>query len=231
MESLLAALAHAIEGAPLLALGAAFAWGLASVILSPCHLASIPLIIGFLQGQGRLSGRRTLALATLFAIGVLITIGAIGAATAAAGRMLGDIGGVGNYLVALVFFVVGLHLLGVIPLPGMGGNRPAMQRRGPWAALLLGLIFGVALGPCTFAFMAPMLAVVFRLAATNVIYGAALVLAYALGHCAVIVLAGSSVGVVQRVLNWNDSSRGAAWLRRACGVLVMLAGLYMLYRA
>jgi cytochrome c-type biogenesis protein len=84
-------------------MGAAFIWGLLSMILSPCHLASIPLIVGFIDDQGRISTRRAFTISTLFAVGILITIGAIGCVTAAAGRMIGDVGKFGNYFVALIF--------------------------------------------------------------------------------------------------------------------------------
>ena len=96
-----------------------------------------------------------------------MTIAAIGAITAAAGRMMGDVGRWGNYFVALIFFVVGLHLLGVIPMPWSGPGQVNMKRKGLFAAFLLGLVFGIALGPCTFAYMAPMLAVTFKLAETG----------------------------------------------------------------
>ena len=85
-----------------------------------------------------------------------------------------------------------------------------MKRKGLLAAFILGLVFGIALGPCTFAYMAPMLAVTFKLAATNFLYGAALLLAYGVGHCAVIVAAGTSTELVQRFLNWNEHSKGVA---------------------
>ncbi|MCK4292981.1 MAG: cytochrome C biogenesis protein, partial [Planctomycetes bacterium] len=171
MERLFTTLTHAVEGTPLIAIGAAFLWGILSILLSPCHLASIPLIIGFIDEQGRISTRRAFTISTLFAVGILITIGIIGAITAAAGRMIGDLGKYGNYFVAVVFFVVGLHLLGVIPMPWSAPGRVGMKRRGMLAALILGLVFGIALGPCTFAYMAPMLGVTFKLAATRLSYG------------------------------------------------------------
>lgn len=79
--------------------------------------------------------------------------------------------------------------------------------------------------------MAPMLAVTFKLAATNVPYGLLLLLLYAVGHCSVIVLAGTSTEVVQHYLDWNEKSRGAVILKRICGVLVFLGGLYLIYTA
>ena len=231
MEQLFSSLSHAVEGAPLVALGAACVWGVLSVVLSPCHLSSIPLIVGFISGQGRVSTGRAFGIASLFAVGILITIAAIGAITAAAGRMMGDVGRWGNYLVAGIFFLVGLHLLGLIPMPWSGPGQVRMKRKGLLAAFLLGLIFGIALGPCTFAYMAPILGAALKVAKTATLYSAALLLAYGIGHCAVIVLAGTSTELVQRYLNWNEQSRGVQLVKAVCGVLVIVGGVYLIYAA
>ena len=231
MEQLFTNLSHAVEGAPLIALTASVVWGILSIILSPCHLASIPLIVGFISEQGKVTAKRAFWTSTLFAVGILITIAAIGAITAAAGRMMGDVGRWGNYFVALIFFVVGLHLVGVIPLSFSGAGPVGMKRKGLLAAFILGLVFGIALGPCTFAYMAPMLAVTFKLAKTAPLYGASLLLAYGVGHCAVIVAAGTSTELVQRFLNWNEKSRGVTIVKCICGTLVLLVGLYLLWNA
>ena len=231
LAQLFTTLSRAIEGTPAAALSAAFVWGILSILLSPCHLASIPLIVGFIDEQGRISTKRAFQIALLFALGILITIGLIGALTAAAGRMMGDVGAYGNYFVAAIFFLVGLHLLGVVPMPFTGRGQVKMKKRGRIAAFILGLLFGVALGPCTFAYMAPMLAMTFRLAAAHMAYGILLLLAYGVGHCAVIVLAGTFTESVQHYLNWNESSQGATILKKICGILVLLGGLWMLYAA
>jgi cytochrome c-type biogenesis protein len=231
MEQLFTSLTHAVEGAPLIALTAAITWGILSIVLSPCHLASVPLIVGFISDQGQVTTRRAFTTSTLFAVGILLTIAAIGVITAAAGRMLGDVGRFGYYFVALIFFVVGLHLLGVLPLPWSGAGQVGMKRKGPLAAFLLGLIFGIALGPCTFAYMAPMLAVTFQLATTNFLYGALLLLAFGVGHCSVIVLAGTSTEWVQGYLNWTERSKGVSVVKTICGILVILGGLWLIYTA
>jgi cytochrome c-type biogenesis protein len=231
VEELLTTLTHAVEGTPALALAAALVWGILSILLSPCHLASIPLIVGFIDEQGRISTRRAFLISSLFAVGILITIGAIGAVTAAAGRMMGDVGRWGNYFVAAIFFIVGLHLLGVIPMPWSGPGRVGMKRKGMLAAFILGLVFGIALGPCTFAYMAPMLGVTFKLAATDIGYGVLLLAAYGVGHCSVIVAAGTSTELVQRYLNWNEASRGSVILKKVCGAAVLLGGIYLIYAA
>ena len=54
IESLFASLSSALQGGLWIAVTAALAWGLLSILLSPCHLASIPLIVGFISGQGNL---------------------------------------------------------------------------------------------------------------------------------------------------------------------------------
>ena len=209
MEQLFTTLTRAVEGTPAVALGAAFVWGILSILLSPCHLGSIPLIVGFIDEQGRISTKRAFLISTLFSVGILTTIGVIGAITAAAGRMMGDVGRFGNYLVAIIFFVVGLHLLDVIPMPWSAPGKVGMKRKGVLAAFILGLVFGIALGPCTFAYMAPMLGVTFKLASTSLAYGVLLLAVYGVGHCSVIVLAGTSTELVQKYLNWNEKSKGA----------------------
>ncbi len=231
MQELFTQLTQAVEGTWYIAVAASFIWGILSIILSPCHLASIPLIIGFIDEQGRMSTRRAFWISTLFSVGILITIGAIGAITAAAGRMMGDVGRYGNYFVALIFFVVGLHLLEVIPNPFSAPGQIGMKRKGMLAALILGLVFGIALGPCTFAYMAPMLGVTFKLSSTNLAYGILLLLVYGIGHCSVIIFAGTFTEVVQRYMNWNEKSKGAVILKKICGALVILGGIWLIYTA
>ena len=231
ISDLFSLLSEAVTGSPPVALAAAFAWGVLSIVLSPCHLASIPLIVGFIQGQDRPTPRRAALLSVLFAGGNLVTIGLIGAVTAAAGRLLGDVGPQGNVVVAIVFMGVGLVLMDVVPLPLPDPARVGMQRRGAVAALVLGLVFGLALGPCTFAYMAPMLAVTFAVSGTSAVFGALLLVMFGLGHCAVIVAAGSSTAWAQKVLDWNAASTTGTWIKRVCGGLVVLGGLYQLYTA
>lgn len=229
MGALFETLTHAIAGSAAVAVTAAFVWGILSILLSPCHLASIPLVVAFINGQPRMTTRRAVGLSTLFASGILVTIAVIGVITAAAGRVMGDLGSSGNYFVAAVFLVMGLSLLEVIPLNWAGPGLAKWRKRGPFAALALGLIFGIALGPCTFAYMAPMLAVTFKVAARDLAYGAVLLLAYGLGHCLVISLAGAGTEWVQKTLDWNEQSSGSRVLKSVCGVLVILGGLYLIY--
>ncbi len=229
LEYIFSVLSSAVGGSPAIALSASFVWGVLSILLSPCHLSSIPLIVGFIDEQGRISTKRAFSIALSFSLGIMISIGVIGLITALAGRMMGDVGKYGNYFVAGIFFLVGLHLFDIIPMPWSGPGNIGMKRRGLLAAFLLGFIFGIALGPCTFAYMAPILSITFQLSASQMWYGILLLLSYAVGHCSVIVLAGTFTEIVQQYLNWNEQSRGPLIVKRICGVLVILGGFYMIY--
>jgi cytochrome c-type biogenesis protein len=109
-----------------------------------------------------------------------------------------------------------------------GGTNPNYKRKGFLAAFILGLIFGVALGPCTFAYMATMLGVVFSMASTQMVLAMSLLAAFAVGHCAVLVFAGTFTEVVQHYLHWTENSKGAVILKKICGVLVIMGGVYLI---
>ena len=142
---------------------------------------------------------------------------------------MGDIGSTGNYLVAGIFFVVGLYLLDIIKFDWNSAGLRKTNAKGLIAALILGLLFGIALGPCTFAFMAPVLGVVFQTAQTDYLLSVIFLLAFGLGHCSIIVGAGTITGKVQKYLNWSEGSKTILWIKRVCGVLVILGGVYLIY--
>lgn len=227
-EGLFTTLYEAMTGAVWIALLASFVWGILSILLSPCHLSSIPLVVGFISTQGKISVGRTFNISLVFSIGILITIALIGVITASLGRLMGDVGVYGNYFVAAIFFLVGLYLLDIIKLDWNSAGLKQTKAKGLLAALILGLLFGIALGPCTFAYMAPVLGVVFQTAQTNYFMAVMFLLAFGIGHCSVIVGAGTLAGKVQKYLNWSEDSKTILWIKRVCGVLVILGGIYLL---
>lgn len=214
-----------------IALLASLGWGILSILLSPCHLSSIPLIIGYLNSQGKISLKRTFYISLIFSVGILITIAAIGIITASLGRLMGDVGSIGNYIVAVIFFVVGLYLLDVIKFDWNTIGLHQTKSKGLLAALILGLLFGIALGPCTFAYMAPVLGIVFQTAQTSFASATMLLLAFGVGHCSVIVGAGTLSKKVQQYLNWSEESKIILWIKRICGILVILGGVYLIFNA
>jgi cytochrome c-type biogenesis protein len=229
-EGIFTALYEAMTGTIWLALLASFGWGVLSILLSPCHLSSIPLVVGFISSQGKISVSRTFYISLVFSVGILITIAAVGIITASLGRLMGDVGSIGNYLVAGIFFLVGLYLLDIIKFDWNNIGLKQTKAKGLLAALILGLLFGIALGPCTFAYMAPVLGVVFQTAQTNYLLAVIFLLAFGIGHCSVIVGAGTLTGKVQKYLNWSEESITILWIKRICGVLVILGGVYLLIK-
>ena len=228
IDNIFIALYDAMTGAAWIAVLASFCWGVLSILLSPCHLSSIPLIVGYISAQGKISQKQTFNISLIFSLGILITIAVIGLITAYLGRMLGDVGPFGKYVVAGIFFIVGLYLLDIIKLNWNGFGLKRTNLKGLFAVLILGLLFGLALGPCTFAFMAPVLGVVFETSKTNYLFAIILLSAYGIGHCSVIVGAGTLTGKVQKYLNWSEGSKTIIWIKRVCGILVILGGIYLL---
>ena len=230
IQDLFSTLSTALSQSLWLSLASAFVWGLLSILLSPCHLSSIPLVIGFVMSQGKKTTARAFGFSLVFAIGILLSIALIGVITASLGRLMGDLGRVGNLLVVAVFFVVGLHLLDVFRLDWsfVPRNRP---RQGLLSALLLGLVFGIALGPCTFAFIAPVLGVAFARAQGSFVSAVLLILFFALGHCGVIVFFGTLAKKAQDYLDRVTENAGVLWAKRLCGLLVIAGGIYLLLQS
>lgn len=208
---------------------ASFMWGLLSILLSPCHLSSIPLVVGYLTSGSEASVKRTFSASILFALGILFTILITGVITAVTGRILGDIGMAGNAAVSVVFILIGLYLMDLIKLPISGLKINPSGKRSLWQPFILGLLFGLGLGPCTFAFMAPVLVIVFKMSSTSLLHGILMLLSFAAGHCLLIVLAGVSFAKVRNYLNWNNNSKVINIIKKITGLLVIAAGIYLFY--
>lgn len=224
-------LASALYSHPVVALGAAFIWGVLSVLLSPCHLASIPLIVGFLDGQKDINTKKAFKLSALFTLGILLMMAIIGLITGLLGKMLGDIGTWVDPVVGVIFLIVALLIADIVKMPSIvSGGMHSAKGKGAWAALVMGFLLGIALGPCSFAFMAPILGIVFSSAGTQMVFALSLVMAYIIGHCLVIILAGTFAGLVQSYLHWTSLSKGTKIIRLICGILVFVAGLYLILK-
>ncbi len=200
MINLFDTLTQAIEGQFELAMAASFAWGVLSILLSPCHLTSVPLVIGYISRQNESTGKFSVLLALTFALGILASISLIGIITASMGRLMGDVGIWGTWLAAILFVVFGLYLMDVISLAWLGGKTPQIERAGFMGALFLGLVFGISLGPCTFAFLAPVLTVAIPMAQESIFKALLLILSFGFGHSLVYVVGGGVAGIIVRYI-------------------------------
>jgi cytochrome c-type biogenesis protein len=233
MDSILFWATDAVNASLVIALGAALLWGVFSVLLSPCHLGTIPLVVGMVGASTRGSTRRGYGalLSFSFAGGMLVAIAVLGVIVATVGYAAQGFSAVTNYVIAAIFLAAGLHLIGLISIPLPSLTPKSGARKGVIAAIAVGFVFGLGLSPCTFAFLAPILGVTFGSATTSPLRGIALLLAFGVGHCAVIGLAGSSTEFVQRYLDWNEKSKALTVLKIICGVLVIGAAGMLIYSA
>lgn len=221
-----------LSGSTGLAVAASFSWGVLSIVLSPCHLASIPLIVGFINRKPAMTAASSARISLVFSMGILFSTVVIGIITALLGRMAGDAGIPFQIIISVVIILFGLHLIEVItlPLPDRDGSKFAGINNGLFSALMLGIVMGAALGPCTFAFLAPLIGIALTSSGGD-FFTVMLFTLYGFGHALVIVLAGTFSGALQKFLNWNEKSRGLVLMKKLCGVLVAGAGIYTGYSA
>jgi cytochrome c biogenesis protein CcdA len=230
-DELLTGAGDYVHSNPWLAVAAVFAGG-ALTASNPCVLAMIPLMMSFVAGR-REPGRGVLdsLLYTLtFVLGLSITFTALGMFAALAGKIYGETSVVWNWIVAAVCAVMGLHLMGVLNFTFPAPVQVQPKTRGFVGALVLGLLFGVVSAPCA----APILVVLLTYLAgsgSSVLYGGLLLLVYALGHSVLIIIAGTSVGVAQKIIKSKNATRALVALRAAAGVVIILVGVFFVLQA
>jgi cytochrome c biogenesis protein CcdA len=227
MSDLFGDLSQLIQHNPWLAVLAVFIGG-ATTASNPCVLAMIPLLMSVVAGGEAASIRKSLGFSALFVLGLSITFAILGLISALMGRMLGDIGAFWRYFVAGVCLVMGLHLLGLLKF-NINLPQPVNVRKGgPLGAFLLGLLFGVVSTPCAVPILAVLLAYVGSQG--NVVYGGFLLLIYALGHSALVLIAGTSMGAAKRLIESKGLRRTNWALQKISGVIIILVGAYFLLR-
>lgn len=214
-----------IASAPWLALGAVFLGGLLTAS-NPCVLAMIPLSMAYVGGaEGATNWKRSLGFSLCMVVGLSLTFAALGVLASLLGGAVGGSTRVWGVVVALICLAMGLHLMDVltIPIPPVAKVEP--KARGALGAFLLGVLFGFVSTPCA----GPILVVLLAYLATqgaSPLYGGGLLLSYALGHSALIILAGTSMGVARGLL---ASERLAEWtgvLKKVAGGVITALGVY-----
>lgn len=204
-----------------------FLWGIVSVLFSPCHLASIPLIVAYVAGQETaVNPKRASLYAGAFTGGLFVTIALVGVICAWLGRMLGDLGLWWQVPVGVVLIWVALGMLGVQACTMSGSILYRLNLRGIYGAFGLGLAYGILSGSCTFGFIAPILAVV--TVQKELATGSLMMVLFALGHCLPIVIAGSSTAWVRKLTENHVWQNAGNWFRKGAGVVVGLMGLYFI---
>ncbi len=212
-----------IESQPWLAPLAALLGGMLTAA-NPCVLAMIPLMVAYVAGQKQHGVARSFLLSLTFSVGLTLMFAILFLATWAVSSVLRTTWW--TYVAAAVCLLMGLHMVGVLNLkiPAPRGVQPSQQ--GYIGALLLGLLFGLVSLPCAGPILLTLLAVVPLYGAA---FGGLLLIFYSLGHCGLVLVGGTSMGLVQRMVDsrgWNNST---AILRVLAGALIVLIGLWLLF--
>jgi len=207
-----------------LAFLAVFAGGLISAA-SPCVLAAIPLIIGYVGGYSGGDKKKAALFSLVFILGLSITFTVLGAAASAMGQFLSFAGQWLYIGLAMISVAMGLQLMGLISIPLPFQKTRQVKSRGLWGAFLLGLLTGTVSSPCA----TPVLAVILAYVSTqgDVLYGGSLLFVYAVGHCALIFLAGLSVGFAENMVQSGKFQLFSRYSRKASGIVLAAAGLYL----
>ncbi|MDW7712265.1 MAG: cytochrome c biogenesis protein CcdA [Deferrisomatales bacterium] len=230
LEGLSELTSYWLQSRPWLAAAAVFLGGVTTAA-NPCSLAAVPVLIGLTGGHAAVTDwRRGLLTSLVFVAGLAASFSAMAVAAVSAGTYFGAAGPFWPWVLAAVCLLAAAQFwdLWHLSLPGLsnrlGRVRPA--RSGLGAAFGMGLLFGVLSAPCA----APVLAVVLAYVASKASlgYGLLLVWLYAVGHCALLVVAGTSVGAVRRLVASERYARANLWFRRAAGALLAAVGLYLI---
>lgn len=204
-----------------------FSWGVISVIFSPCHMASIPLIVSYVAGQDKtLEAKHAAKYAVAFTAGLFITIAVVGIICSLLGRMLGEIGPYWTILVGAILLWVSLDMLGISVCSMSGSLMQKIRLKGLSGAFVLGLAYGILSGSCTFGFIAPILA--FITIQQKIGLGIFYIILFGIGHCIPIAVAGSSAALVKRILENSKFQQGGIWFRKAAGVAIGLFAVYFI---
>jgi len=213
---------------PLLAFGAVFLAGVLSSA-SPCVLATIPLVVGFVGGDSDGDRRKAFRYSLTFILGLSLTFTAFGAAAGLLGTMFGTLGGPWYLIAGIIALVMGGQLMGFyeIRLPVRRDYKP--KQGGLVGSFLLGLFFGVVSSPCA----TPVLVVLLTVVASKgkVLYGIALLFTYAVGHCLLMLFAGTFTGFVEAFVKARGVASFSLWARRISGLVVALVGGWFVWQS
>ena len=198
---------------------------------SPCALAAVPVAVGYVGGQAT-TPRRAWALSLSFVAGMNVALLVLGLLAARLGVMLGALPGPWSITVGIAVVAAAAMLWRAgsgscsLQLPAALARR--LARSGLGGAAVLGALLGTVMSPCA----TPALAAALALAGSGGLFGmsmlsgGALLLAYGLGHSALLLLAGavpSAATALTRRFAAID-----AWIpgRRAFALVMLAAGVW-----
>jgi cytochrome c-type biogenesis protein len=209
----------------IVSLGIIFIAGLVTS-LTPCMLSMLPITIGYIGGYESQGKLQAAAQSTWFALGLATTLAILGIIATSIGKVYGQIGIGLPIVVSLIAIAMGLNLLEILPLrfPSLGAtdwigeDLPRSVR-----SYLLGLTFGLVASPCSTPVLATLLAWVAN--TQDLLVGGGLLIAYAMGYVAPLILAGTFTASIKKIL---ELRRWSGWINPVSGALLLGFGIFSL---
>ena len=211
----------------------AFLWGMASVILSPCGISLVPLVVGYVANTDTPSHFTAFRISCAFCVGIIINLALVAFVTSGIGMLLGGYERFLTLITAAVFIVMGLQIMGVLKLKFLAFDSriKGTESQDMKGAVVLGILSGLAIGPCNIGYVSPVLSLAMSEASNGLAGAIILVLCYALGYCAVLVGAGTFAQAFSEFLHSGEDSV-LTWMVKTvnvlCGIALVIGGIYLI---
>ncbi len=210
--------------APLLAL-------LAGILTSitPCSLSSIPLIIGYVGGVGEKNTKKAFAYSAVFSLGTAIAFVTLGIIATSAGKLMGTSSDLWYMILGAIMVLMALQTWEIFNFIPSLNFITKNKKRGFIGAFFAGILGGIFSSPCSTPVLIALLAIV--AGEGNMIWGIVLMLLYSIGHSTLVMIAGTSIGFVQKISNSGRYATVSKIMKIIMGIAILLIGLYMFWLA
>lgn len=226
MENLIDIFTQNLGNNPIFALFLAFFAGIISSF-SPCVFSTIPLIIGYVERNDKKDKKTAFKYSLIFALGIITTFTLLGILSAYVGKYLNFSGKWWFLFLGVLMVLLSLNMMGVIGRKKTETCSIPKARKSLLGAFFLGILGGVLSSPCSTPVLAAILA--FVAGKGNVLLGALMLLIYSIGHCVLIVLGGTSIGIIETLSTSSKYMKIGKILRIVFANLILLIGFYLLY--
>lgn len=207
-----------------------FLWGIASVILSPCGISAVPLVIGYIENTDNPSRLNSFKISCAFCLGIILNLALVAFVMSSLGVLFGGYERFLTLIVALIFIIMGLQMTGIIHLKffSFGNGGTGNESQNLKGAIILGIVSGLAIGPCSIAYVSPILSLAMSEASKNFLNAIFLILFYALGYSFVLILSGTFAQLASEFLQNEKGNKILKILNIICGVSLFICGIYLL---
>lgn len=196
---------------------------------TPCSLSGIPLIIGYVGGTGEKNTKKAFLYSLIFSLGTAITFVTLGIIATSAGKLMGTSSQLWYLILGLLMVLMSLQTWGVFNFIPSVNLISKNKKRGFIGAFIAGVLGGIFSSPCSTPVLIALLAMI--AGQDNMVLGILLMLLYSVGHSTLVIIAGTSVGFVQKLNSNEKYQRAGTILKILMGIVILLVGLYMFWLA